>query len=151
MQKDPIRIKDPLQHAVIRLGRMSSITDGGLLRPKANKYKNMFGTVLQVGSTFHPEDYRGRDVRPGDVVIFDNWLSLKEISPVGKNQHRSKFENIVGWLVGDGEVHDDRWAEEMLSESAQGVKNASAGKSNVPGPLGPSEAVTGQETQGEQR
>ena len=116
-------ITDPLQYAVIRLGRMSSRSAGGLVIPDFEKRKNLFGTVTQpVGSSFYPEDYRGRDIRVGDVVLLRDWYSTIEIEHVGKNLHMVKFENIVGWIIGDQEVHDDRWAEEMLSQKAEDLQ-----------------------------
>ena len=111
-------IKDPLQYAVVRLGRMSSRSEGGLVIPGFEKRKNLFGTVTQpVGSTFYPEDYRGRDIRTGDVVILRDWYSTVQIEHVGKNLHMVKFKDILGWIIGDHEVHDDRWAEDALQET----------------------------------
>lgn len=99
-QKPVTVIKDPLNHIVFRLGRFSSFTPGGLVRPNAEKYKNMYGRVTQVGSVFHPKEYRGRDVRVGDLVILKNWDEIIALPPsYGKNLYLCEFDHIVGWII----------------------------------------------------
>jgi len=93
------KIKDPLDNCVVRLGRMSSFTHGGLIKPHAQTYKNMFARVLQVGSAFHPKDYLGREVAVGDFVLFRDWGALTAIPDVGKNLHLVKFPDLVGWII----------------------------------------------------
>lgn len=92
-------ILDPLDKIVIRLQRLSSyIGESRLIRPNAMKYKNLLGTVHQLGPRSIPAEYRGYRPEVGDTVIFRDWRCLTEISRAGKNLFLVKLEDLVGMI-----------------------------------------------------